>query len=85
MVSGVEVQGTLCHTIEGISSFTVVSPEEIEGMQVQYRNGTYTVSFEGIVQSDMKSVMDESVFGRLLQLWMAERSGDGMGKSTMER
>ena len=65
MVSGVEVQGTLCHTIEGISSFTVISPEEIEGMQVQYRNGTYTVSFEGIVQSDMKSVMDESVFGRL--------------------
>ena len=65
VMEGVEISGTLSHTLEGISSFTVTAPDEMSGMLVQYRSGTYTVSFQGLTQPEMGSVMDESIFGRL--------------------
>ena len=43
----------------------MTAPEEMSGMLVQYRSGTYTVSFQGLTQPEMGSVMDESIFGRL--------------------
>lgn len=63
VMEGVEVRGILSRSIEGLGTFTVTFPDEINGMQVQYRGGEYTVTFEGLAESVMG--MEESVFGKL--------------------